>query len=113
MKLPVGARAGYVVAEAGIEVVGVDLVIEQMVQRMLERSGEQLRFKIHREKSLMSSSLSRTGQAIAGQRGPADGDGIGTKSRCLHRGRREVGCAGVVVERLQRGVEECRTQVDA
>jgi hypothetical protein len=60
----VGARAGHVVVEAHIEAAEIDLVIEQMVQRMLERSGKQLRFEVHRKESWAGVNV-----LVAGHRG--------------------------------------------
>jgi hypothetical protein len=45
----VGARPDLVVVEPGVECAQVDLVVKQVIQRVLEGPGQQLRLEVYRE----------------------------------------------------------------
>jgi hypothetical protein len=76
----VGTRAGVVVVEARVEATEVDLVIEQVVQRMLERSGQQLRLKVHGQKARAGVD-----RLVAGHRGASV---VAMRSPCNPRAAR-------------------------
>jgi hypothetical protein len=63
-----GRRTGVVVVEASVEGAEVDLVVEQMVQRVLEGAGQSLGFEVNGKKARAGVDLLVAGHAVTPNR---------------------------------------------
>jgi len=78
----IGARAALIVVEACIEVAQVDLLVQQVVQRVLEGTRQQLRLQIHSKET-----RARVDVLLAGHRGAEANAVLSTLQRPCQRGR--------------------------